>query len=215
MRNARRALVGLLLVVPLTFACDSGATGTAVATVVPTSVGGAIEATATALPGAISSGATEVATNVSGAATAATTAVTGSLTDADRAYLTQVNALAMQMSNSAELKDALNATATAAATGATGGTVDTAGLTDKLNKAGTFINDMAGKAAALQPTPNLQAVQDSLMKATTDWQAGITAATGAVGSQNWAAVGQAATQMGQGASELVGVLADMALRGIR
>ncbi|HMA35864.1 MAG TPA: hypothetical protein VKY74_15470 [Chloroflexia bacterium] len=197
-------MLSLLVLVPVAIGCDSGAVGTAVTTNVPTTVAGAGQATMTALP-----------TNISGAATAATTAVNGALTPQDTAYLTKVQALATQLIGSPELADALKATGDAATAGATGGTVDTQGLTDKLTKASTFVDGIAKQAAALQPTPNTKAVQDELMKPVTDWQGALSAAQKAVGAQNWAAASAALAQMTQGVSDAATLAGDLAARGMK
>jgi len=215
MNKVRLALLSALLAVPVLFGCDTGTPATAIATVIPTDVSGAAMATATALPADISGAATAVAPTVNAAATAATTAVNGAVTGADAAYLNQVNDLAMQMQNSPELADALKAVTNAGTTGATGGTVDTTALTDSLNKAATFMNGIATKAAALQPPADLQSVQTNLMQAVTNWQSGITAAQSAAGSQNWTDVATAATQMGQGATALNTVLSYLSSHGIK
>ncbi len=233
MRKLQCAALGLLLLLPLTVACDTGTTGNAVATAVPTNVSGAATAAMTAASGAataaaptingaataamtaISGAATAGTTAISGAATAATTALAGSMSAADQAYGKQVQDLATKMQNSPELSDAVKALTTAAAAGATGGTVDTAGLTAALGKASTFLTGIAGQATALQAPADMKPVQDELMKAITDWQGSLQAAQTAVGAQNWANATQAAGQMTQGAGEVAILIADLATRGIR
>lgn len=251
MKKRYGAVLTLLLGLPLIWGCDSGAVGTAVATMVPTSVSGAAAAMATALPTAMSGAATAMAPTVnsvgnaaagtatalaptidaagnaalatasalaptvSSAATAVTTAVSGSLSTTDAAYLTKVNGLATQMANSPELSGVVQALTGAAASAATGGTVDTAGLTDKVSKATTFMNGIATQANALQPTANMQSVQTELMKAVNDWTAALPAAQTAVGAQNWTDAAKVAAQMAQGASDLATLTADLAARGVK
>ncbi|HET7082059.1 MAG TPA: hypothetical protein VFM49_31905 [Chloroflexia bacterium] len=215
MNKVRLALLGALLALPVLAGCDTGAPATAIATVIPTDVGGAAAATATALPADISGAATAVAPTVNAAATAVTTAVNGAVTGADAAYLQQVNDLATQMQNSPELSGALTAMTDAATKGAAGQTVDTAALNDSLNKAATFLQGIATKAAALQPPANLQSVQAELMQTTTDWQNGIQAAQSAAGAQNWTDAANAVVQMTQGMTDLRGLLSDLSARGIK
>jgi hypothetical protein len=226
MNKVRLALLSVLLAVPVLFGCDTGTPATAIATVIPTDIGGAAAATATALPADISgaatavaptvnAAATAVAPTVNAAATAVTTAVNGAASGADAAYLQQVNDLATQMQNSPELSGAITAMTDAATKGAAGQTVDTAALTDSLNKAATFMNGIAGKAAALQPSANMQSVQAELMQATTDWQNGLKAAQSAAGAQNWTDAANAAVQMTQGMTDLTGLISDLTARGIK
>ena len=185
MNKIRLGLLSALLAVPVLFGCDTSTPATAISTVIPTDIGGAAMATASALPADISGAATAVAPTVNAAATAVTTAVNGAVTGADAAYLNQVNDLAKQMQNSPELTGAIKAMTDAATTGAAGGTVDTAALTDSLNKAATFMNGIAGKATALTPSATTESVQAGLMQAVTDWQNGLKAAQSAAGAQNW------------------------------
>jgi hypothetical protein len=215
MNKVRLALLSALLVVPVLFGCDAGTPATAIATVVPTDVGGAAAAPATALPTDISGAATAVAPTVNAAATAVTTAVNGALSGADAAYLQQVNDLATQMQNSPELSGALTAMGDSATKGAAGQTVDTAALTDSLNKATTFLQGIAAKANALQPPADLQSVQTELMKSVTGWQNGLTAAQSAAGAQNWTDAANAVVQMTQGMTDLRGLLSDLTARGIK
>ena len=93
--------------------------------------------------------------------------------------------------------------------------MDTAALTASLNKAATFMNGIAGKAAALQPSANTQSVQAELMQATTDWQNGLKAAQSAAGAQNWTDAANAAVQMTQGMTDLTGLISDLTARGIK
>jgi len=226
MNKVRLALLSALLAVPVLFGCDTGTPATAIATVIPTDVSGAAMATATALPADISgaatavaptmnAAATAVAPTVNAAATAVTTAVNGAASGADAAYLQQVNDLATQMQNSPELSGALTAMGDAATKGAAGQTVDTAALTDSLNKATTFLQGIATKAAALQPSANMQSVQAELMKAVTDWQNGLKAAQSAAGAQNWTDAANSAVQMTQGMTDLTGLISDLTARGIK
>ncbi len=215
MNKVRLALLSALLAVPVLFGCDTGTPATAIATVIPTDVGGAVAATATALPADISGAATAVAPTVNAAATAVTTAVNGAVTGEDAAYLQQVNDLATQMQNAPELSGALTAMGDAATKGAAGQTVDTTALTDSLNKAATFLQGIATKAAALQPPANFQSVQAELMQSVTDWQNGLKAAQSAAGAQNWTDAANAAVQMTQGMTDLRSLLSDLSARGIK
>ena len=215
MNKVRLALLSALLAVPVLVGCDTGTPATAISTAIPTDIGGAAAATATALPADISGAATAVAPTVNAAATAVTTAVNGAAGGADAAYLQQVNDLATQMQNSPELSGALTAMSDAATKGAAGQTVDTTALNDSLNKAATFMNGIATKASALQPSANMQSVQAELMQATTDWQNGLKAAQSAAGAQNWADAANAAVQMTQGMTDLRGLLSDLSSRGIK
>jgi trimeric autotransporter adhesin len=215
MSKFRWALLSCLLVVPLLIGCDTGAAApTAVvnpadATAATTAVTGAATEGATAVMGA----ATAATTAMTGAATAATTAVNGALTAEDTAYLTKANALVTQVLNSPDIAAAATAMAGAAQTAATGGAVDTAGLNDKLTKAGTFLDGISQQASALQPSPNMKSAQDELMKGLTDWQSAIKAAQTAVGSNNMTDLATAAAQVANAAAGMVGVQADFGRMG--
>ena len=230
MKQTRWAALGLgLLLVPLLIGCDSGTVPTAIpadavngASLTATALAPAandaangISLTATALAPTVSSAATAVTTAASGAATAATTALSGSMSAADQAYLTQVNDLATKMQNSAELSSAVQALSAAAATGATGGTVDATALNDKLQKANTFLTGIAQQASALQPPADLKSVQDELMAPITDWQKALTTAQTAVGASNWNDAATAAAQMTQAVTGLGTLITDLAARGVR
>ncbi len=209
------AILSLLVLIPLTLGCSTTDAGTALPTVVPTSVMGGAEATATALPTNVSGAATAATTAVSGAATAVTTAVSGSLSAEDRAYLQKVYTIATATANAPELSNVVQSLNTAASTGASGGTVDTAAVNDALSKAATFLNGQLTQAQALTPPADMQSVQTQLIKGLTDWQSAVLSAQTAVGAQNWADATTAATQMAQGASDMAGLLADLAARGIQ
>ena len=204
MSKLRWALLSCLLVVPLLIGCDTG-------TAAPTAVVGPADATAATT--AVTGAATAAMTVGAGAATAATTAVTGALSPEDTAYLTKANGLVTQVLNSQDIANAATAMAGAAQTAATGGAVDTAGLNDKLTKAGTFLDGISQQASALQPSPNMKAAQDELMKGLTDWQSAIKAAQTAVGSNNMTDLATAAAQVANAAAGMVGIQADFARMG--
>ncbi len=196
--------IALALVLPVLAACDSGTPATPVPTTIPTEISSVAVQTATALPATTSEAATAVAT-----------AAGGTLSPQDTAYLNKVSDLATKLQNSQEIADATKATGDAASQALIGGNVDTNALTDKLNKAVTFVNGIADQATVLNPPADLQSVQDQLVKSVNSYQSTLTSAQSAIANQNWTDAGTAIAGIAQAATDLANLTADLAARSGR
>ena len=227
MLKLRPLAVSLLLALPLLASCDSGTPPTAIATTIPTAIPtsaptATVPPTATtrlpdvnSIAPAAATALMDAATAVTGAATAVTGVLSSTLSAADQAYLQQVSDIAGGVVSAPEMSAAATELATAAGNGTFGGNVDTAALTDKLGKAGAILDSAAGKAGALQPSANMQSIQNELVKAISDWQGALKTAQTAVSSQDWTAAAGAIGQLGSAGGEMSTLLADLAARAAK